>query len=159
MKFVALVPVFLIVLAGCGSSGPAEILPDSHLESYDFPTKDVQLASFKGKVTVIDFWATWCGPCRETIPTIQELQDDFKDKGLVVLGISSEGRDRVEPFVKTNELTYTFLRDPNGDLARKVNAQAIPTLLLVDKAGNVVFRHVGSPIDRKHLRDTIEKLL
>ncbi|MHC5213028.1 MAG: peroxiredoxin family protein, partial [Planctomycetota bacterium] len=105
----------------------------------------------EGKVYVVEFWATWCGPCRTSIPHLTEVQKQFKDKGVTVIGISSEKTDTVKPFVEkmAEKMDYTVAID----LERKVdngymkafNQRGIPTAFIVDAKGTVAW--VGHPLD------------
>ena len=113
--------------------------------------KGDSVALEEGKVYVVEFWATWCGPCRTSIPHLTEVQKQFKDKGVTVIGISSEKADTVKPFVEkmAEKMDYTVAID----LERKVdngymkafNQGGIPTAFIVDAKGTVAW--VGHPLD------------
>jgi thiol-disulfide isomerase/thioredoxin len=102
------------------------------------------LAQNKGKVVLIDFWATWCGPCRMTLPGLDALYREYKDKGLVVIGVSSETRDELDTFQKQQQLSYPLLQDVAQLSTRKYQAFAYPTLVLVDKQGIIQRVEVGA---------------
>jgi len=122
--------------------------------------KTYKLSDLKGKVVLIDFWATWCGPCREELPIIEKLHREFKDKNLVVLGISNEGRDTIEKFLKNNPLTFPILLDEKGKVAKSYRVVAIPRLLLIDKTGKIRKDILGyNPRNEEILRELIERLL
>ena len=116
----------------------------------DFVLKDIdgneaKLADFKGKVVLIDFWASWCGPCKRAMPHIQRIYEKYKDKDVVVLGIntreSQEGK--VEPFLKEHKITYRILVDNDGKVAKQYSVRGIPALFLIDKEGLIQFKHTG----------------
>ncbi len=116
----------------------------------DFVLKDIdgneaKLADFKGKVVLIDFWATWCGPCKRAMPHIQRIYEKYKDKDVVVLGIntreSPEGK--VEPFLKEHKITYRTLVDNDGKVVKQYGVQEIPALFLIDKEGLIQREHTG----------------
>jgi len=132
--------------------------PDFSLKALD--GKTYKLSDLKGKVVLIDFWATWCGPCREELPIIEKLHREFKDKNLVALGISNEDRDTIEKFLKNNPLTFPILLDEKGKVAKSYRVVAIPRLLLIDKTGKIRKDILGyNPRNEEILRELIERLL
>jgi thiol-disulfide isomerase/thioredoxin len=111
----------------------------------------VDMASGKGKqVYVVEFWATWCPPCRDSIPHLTELQKKFKDKGVTIVGISDETAAKVEPFVKkmAEKMDYVVALDADrktsGDYMGAYGQNGIPTAFIVDKQGRVAW--VGHPM-------------
>jgi len=97
-----------------------------------------------GKVVLVDFWATWCGPCRYAIPVIQGLHEQYAEKGLVVLGISNERAEVVRKFVGQNKMTYNIAADPAyGDIMRRYRVRGIPTLVAVDRKGILRMYEIG----------------
>lgn len=113
-----------------------------------------------GKIYVVEFWATWCPPCRESIPHLTEIQKHYKDKGVVVLGISSESVGTVKPFVEkmTDKMEYIVAVDTEGSVGKgymeAYNQNGIPTAFLVDGKGNVVW--YGHPMGE--LDSVLQKL-
>lgn len=108
--------------------------------------KDFVLSEQKGKVVLIDFWATWCGPCRMAIPHLIELQNEYKGKGFTLVGVSldQQGEAVVNPFMKSWKLNYPVVVDQMGEVAKSYGGiRSIPTYLLVDKQGLVVNYFVG----------------
>ncbi len=92
----------------------------------------------EGKVVLLDFWATWCGPCVQKLPDVQALADQYADQGLVVIGIHSEsGADKCPEFVETNKLTFPIAVD-SGETVNRYAIDSFPSYFLIDKAGNVV---------------------
>ena len=115
--------------------------PDFTLKALD--GKAVQLKSLRGKTVLIDFWASWCGPCKRALPHIQKLHDAFKGKGLVVLGINAEAAEVARKFMREKGYTFTTLEDEGGEVSRLYKVQGIPTTLVIDKDGIVQSYGVG----------------
>lgn len=109
----------------------------------DLEGKVVSLKSLRGKVVLLDFWATWCGPCRIELPTIEALHREYKDKGLVVLGIDDESPEKPKAYIKSNNLTFPTLIDAQREVIAKYQIRAIPTVFIIDKEGRISSRHLG----------------
>ncbi|MFH1833654.1 MAG: TlpA disulfide reductase family protein, partial [bacterium] len=114
-----------------------------------------------GKFVMLEFWATWCGPCKATMPHLSELQKKYESAGLVVVGVSREEVKVVEPFAKdaSNKMEYTVAVDDRDDTWNKymngVGAMGIPYAFLVDRQGNLAWH--GSPRDQ-HLEDLLTEI-
>ncbi|MGC4044089.1 MAG: TlpA disulfide reductase family protein [Armatimonas sp.] len=101
--------------------------------------KQITLSDLKGKVVLLNFWATWCNPCRQEMPEIVKLQEKYKDRGLVVVGVAAdETPEPVIAFLKKNPLPYTNIYI-TGDIAKVYGVGAFPTSVLIDKNGQIVF--------------------
>ncbi len=102
------------------------------------------LSSFKGKVVLLSFWATWCGPCKQELPSMQALYQKMKAKGLEVVGVDlAEEKQLVSRFVKTNGLSFPILLDSDVSVGSAWGASSIPTNYLLDRSGRVIARVVG----------------
>jgi peroxiredoxin len=151
----------LAVLTGCTRSdersAASGVAPNFTLK--DLNGKTVQLSDFKGKPVVLDFWATWCQPCRDSIPGLAKLHKDYADKGLIILGISlDEGAsDDVRIFQKQHGMTYTVLMGTE-EVASRYNVRTIPMMIVVDKAGNIQKRFLGAGNDEE-IEKTVKLLL
>lgn len=102
-----------------------------------------KLADFKGKVVLIDFWATWCAPCRKGLPETQKLFADYGNKGLAVMTISDESKSAVVPFIRQNKFTFPVYLDPGSVTNKDYHIKSIPTIVVIDKKGNLVAYMVG----------------
>ena len=120
------------------------------------------LSQWQGKVLVVNFWATWCGPCREEMPDLVRAQKEYGAKGLQIVGIAADDADKVQQFAKEIELNYPALIggyaaiDLSKDLGNSL--VALPFTLVVDRHGKVAYTHLG-PVKPDKLRDVIIKLL
>ncbi len=110
----------------------------------DLAGAEVTLASLKGKVVLLDFWATWCGPCKAAMPAIQKIADDYKDKGVVVLGINTweNSPDAARKYMEEKKFTYPCLLAGDA-LAEAYGVPGIPTLVVIGKDGAVALIEVG----------------
>jgi thiol-disulfide isomerase/thioredoxin len=116
-------------------------------------TQSVQtgLESLRGKVVILDFWATWCGPCKMEIPGFESLETKYRDRGLEVVGVSIDpithagGGASVAPFMKSMNINYTiWMVNSQAALSGFDAIQSIPTTYLIDRSGKVVNRYVGA---------------
>ena len=136
---------------------------------HDFKLKDtenmrVSYSELKGeKITIIDFWATWCKPCIRSIPKLIELYEEYSDKGVRMIGISvdsPQNAQKVKPFARSLGITYPVLLDMNSEIMAKLNVTVLPTILLVDDQDEIVLIHQGyRPGDEKFIAEEIDKIL
>lgn len=106
----------------------------------------VRLADFKGKVVFLNFWATWCPPCKEEMPAMERLYQKLKARGFVVLAVSidAEGDSVVTPFLKEHHLTYPVALDQKMEVARLYAVRALPSTYLIDRKGKIVAMALGA---------------
>ena len=111
----------------------------------DLNGKTVSLSDFKGKVVVLDIWATWCPPCRAEIPHFIEIQNEFKGQGVTVVGLSvdSSGPAAVAEFAKSNGMNYPIVMADEKTAVAYGADQGIPTSVVIDANGNIVGTHLG----------------
>jgi len=120
----------------------------------------IQFEDVKGeKLTVIDFWATWCQPCVRSIPELNKISEELKSQGVNFVGISIDGprnQSKISPFVKSMGIGYPILRDINGEAMSDLNVTSVPTLLIFDNNGELVYTHEGfRPGDENVIKEEI----
>ncbi len=132
--------------------------PDFELK--DVNGKVVHLSDYKGKVVLLDFWATWCGPCGIEIPWFTEFQRKYKDRGFTVLGVSMDdgGWKDVKPYVAQNKINYQIVLGDDKTSDQYGDVEALPTTFVIDREGRIASVHVGLT-DKKDFDDAIQKLL
>ena len=116
---------------------------DADRAKVDFSLTDIEghswtLSSLKGKVVLVNFWATWCPPCRKEMPDLQMLSDRFKAQGFVVLSISDEGMDKVKPFIADHKYTWPVVLDPGRKVNDLYHIQGIPKSFLYNRNGQLI---------------------
>jgi peroxiredoxin len=111
----------------------------------DLKGRKVELKDFKGKVIFLNFWATWCGPCKEEMPSMETLYQQFKENNFVFLTISVdyEGIKTVKNFIERNLYTFPVLLDPKCETLERFNVKGIPTTIIIDKKGKMIGRAIG----------------
>jgi peroxiredoxin len=116
--------------------------PDFTLAGLD--GKTVRLADFRGRVVFLNFWATWCPPCREEMPAMQALAGDLEKQGLVVLAVNyEESAETAEAFVRETGLALPVLLDPDGTVARRYRVPGLPASFFIDRRGALVGSVLG----------------
>lgn len=120
----------------------AETAPNFDLTSTN--GKSIKLSDYRGKVVIVDFWATWCPPCRKGIPDLIELQKEFRND-LVVIGVSldQDTKSDVVPFIKKYGINYPIVYGNNQVIMDYGSINAIPTSFIIDKNGKIVDKHIG----------------
>jgi thiol-disulfide isomerase/thioredoxin len=162
---VSMAALFMMMLSSCRrppsrQEAVVEIgLPAPKFKLPDLKGQEVSLDQFKGKVVMLDFWATWCGPCQMTMPVIEKLEKEYSDT-LIVLAINlQESKDEVAEYAKRQAVTSRVLLDESGSVGATYGTDSIPMQFLIDKNG--IVRHVQmgySPKMASQLRAQIEQL-
>ena len=162
-----------VVLAACLFTGcssetvkAASVKPDNERKAApEFALKDadgklVHLSDYKGKVVLLDFWATWCGPCKIEIPWFMDMQRKNRDRGFEVLGVSmdDEGWEVVKPFLSDLQVNYRVVIGNDVTAQLYGGVDALPTTFLIDRGGKIAAVHVGLA-SKKDFEDGIEQLL
>ncbi len=135
-----------------------ETLQDYNWTLIQLNAEDVNFSQSKGKVTLVNFWATWCPPCVAEMPSFQKVYDDYGDK-VDFYFVTSEKADKVERFMKKNEYTLPIFLQ-NYEAPEKLQSQALPTTYLISKSGEIVIDETGSADwNSKKMRALLDKLL
>ena len=137
-----------LVVAGCspGTTQGVQVgnpAPDFQLQDLD--GQPVALSNLRGKAVLLNFWATWCPPCRREMSYIQEIYDEWPEEWLVVLAINiGESASKVREFIQNYGLSFPVLLDTKEDVAQKYNIRGIPTTFFIDKDGIIRVKIVGA---------------
>ncbi len=169
MLFILAVAAIIAILAapGCtpsaqeitrqpGPPAPSELPAAAEIDRLapDFTLIDLEgnrvtLSDFRGKVVFINFWATWCPPCRAEMPEIEAIHQDYKDKDVVVIGIDLyESENEVRQYVQQGGYSWTFVLDTTGEVTVNYGVTAIPTSFFVDKEGVIRAVKIGAMTKR-----------
>ena len=148
------------------TSGNIELLPvEKRVAAVDFKLtdsngKEAKLSDYKDKVVLLNFWATWCGPCEVEIPWFKEFEQTYKDRGFAVLGVSAdeEGWPAVRPFMKALSMNYRIVLDDGKMPSPYKDIEALPTSYLIDRQGRVAVQHTGL-VSKDTYKQGLEKLL
>ena len=153
-------PLIIILLSFCtgGEKAGKELETPPQFTLKDLNGFETSLDDYRGKVVFINFWATWCPPCRTEIPGFVEIYQEYKDKGMEILGISL---DRITPesllnFVRKYKINYPVLVGTQK-VAQDYNIQAIPTTFIVDRNGKLRYKHTGF-MNKKSLKKYFLKI-
>jgi thiol-disulfide isomerase/thioredoxin len=159
------------VLAGCSRTGETEVQAASlkpenkrnaapSLTLKDSNGTSVTLADYKGKVVLLNFWATWCGPCKIEIPWFIEFEQQYKDRGFAVLGVAmdEEGWDIVRPYITEKRVNYRILMGNDQVAQLYGGVESLPTTFLLDREGRIASTHIGL-ISKGDYKNEITQLL
>lgn len=134
----------VVVLAVSTSSAGLEqsVAPDFTLKSIN--GDNLRLSEFRGEVVLINFWASWCGPCRQEMPVLSELHDKYKALGFTVLGVNVEEEPgKARRLLKEMQVSFPVLLDNESVVSKQYNVVAMPSTVLVDRNGNMRYLHKG----------------
>ena len=138
-----LVTVFLILFFALTDLASAKIKKGENAPNFTLKNlegKDVSLSEFRGKFVLINFWATWCGPCKIEMPSLESLYQKFKNKNFAMLAISNDmfGETVVKPFVKTHKLNFPILLDQRLKASNQFGVVSLPSTFMIDPKGKII---------------------
>lgn len=144
----------------------ASLKPDKERRTApDFTLRDsegraVKLSEYRGKVVLLNFWATWCGPCKVEIPWFIEFEQKHKDQGFAVLGIAmdDDGWDVVKPYINARRVNYRVLMGDETVSTLYGGVESLPTSFMIDREGRIANVHIGL-VNKRDYQDDIERLL
>ena len=110
---------------------------------------DLHLEKYHGQVVYLDFWASWCSPCKASFPWLNQTQKKFHDKGLVLIGINvDKDRAKADEFLKSVPAQFPIVYDPDGALPKKYGVQGMPYAIIIGRDGKIVHSHIGFHPDK-----------
>lgn len=134
-----------VALAPASAQAAGEQAPDFTLR--DINNQEVSLSDYRGKVVLVSFWATWCGPCKVEMPHLDKLDAELEDRGFEVLSISTDdarAASTVKPYIKKNGYQFTVLLDKTTTVVSKYNpAKTLPYTAIIDREGRIAHVHMG----------------
>lgn len=149
LRSIILSIALLLVSSLHAGTKPGKLAPDFKLEQIQaskFAQKapSVSLEAFKGKVVYLDFWASWCGPCRQSFPWMNKMQDKYGDKGLEIVAINlDEEKALAMAFLSENKATFNVLFDPAGVTPELYGVMGMPSSYLIDRNGKLLSSSIG----------------
>jgi len=124
--------------------------------------QEISFRDFQGQAIILNFWATWCPPCKAEMPDLQKVYLQFQGRGLVVIGINrtdQENYSEVPDFIQANEITFPVLLDPTGEIAKKYNVSALPTTFFIQPDGIINKVIIGGPLPQALLLAEAQQLI
>jgi len=162
MNYFRLVIVLLAAFCSVNAYCEEAITVDFTLEDINGDLFELKEFVSSGPV-LLDFWATWCKPCKDAMPHLQKLHEDYGEQGLTIAAISIDSprsQSKIKPFIKSRRYTFKVLLDPSSEVLQLFQGSNIPFQVLIDRDGKVINTHTGySPGDEKILEVEIRKLL
>jgi peroxiredoxin len=163
MKRISFLLSCLLITAASFVQAQNDVLPDVQVANLDGKTSSIKDYIKPGKIYVVDFWATWCSPCKRELDAIKDLYPDWvKQYNVELIAVSiddARGASKIKPTVEAKGWEYTVLLDKNEDLKRGLNISSVPFTLIVDKTGKIVYTHSGyTPGDENELEDKIKEV-
>jgi thiol-disulfide isomerase/thioredoxin len=153
----------VVLAAALEASGASALDKGAAAPAFDLPGKDgaVQLAKYQGKLVYVDFWASWCGPCRQSFPWMNEMQAKYGARGLQVVGVNLDAKtDDARRFLAETPARFAIAFDPAGATPRAYGIKGMPSSVLIGPDGKVLYEHAGfKEADRAELEQVIKKAL
>ena len=156
-----LVAAAALSVASISSAGIKEAGPAPQFTLNARGGKAVNLAQYKGQVVMINFWATWCGPCRQEMPLLETIYKKYNKMGFTLLGVNVEPDSKpAEDWLKATPVSFPILFDTKSEVSKMYEVSGMPSTVIVDRKGNVrVIHHGYKPGDENEYQDNIRKLV
>ena len=137
---IGILSLFLVLSVNISAKSVAA--PDFTLKSID--GKNVRLSDLRGQVVLLNFWASWCGPCRQEMPILDDIHNKYKSLGFSVLGVNLDAKSKKAiGYLKDTPVTFPVLYDPKGVTSEQYGVSAMPSTVIIDRNGNVRHLHKG----------------
>ncbi len=149
----------LLIASAARALAPGDVPPA--VDILDLKGKKVDLASLKGKVVLVDFWASWCGPCKEEMPVLEALNEKFATQGLVIVGVSIDSSPKkMNKFLKGTPVSFRIVHDRKLVVANRYEPETMPTSYLIGRDGKVRYVHEGfDKADAAGIEERVKALL
>jgi peroxiredoxin len=159
-RFIVIVALACALCSPVRAAGPGSAAPICELKSLG-EESPINMEQFKGKVVYVDFWASWCAPCVRSFPFMNELDREFRDRGLQVLAINlDEKLEDAQAFLAKHPASFALAADPSGHCPRDFGVRGMPSSYLVDRQGMIRHVHLGFRAgEAEKLRALVEQLL
>lgn len=159
----ALISAGMAIVLGA-SADAASIAPGAPAPAFQLHSSastDVSLSDLKGQVVLINFWASWCGPCRQEMPVLEQLYKKYKSAGFTLVGVNVEPKSAdAEGFLKSTPVSFPVLFDPESKVSRLYEVTGMPSTVIVDRTGKVRYIHHGyKPGEESEYIDQIRSLV
>ena len=160
---ILIIPVLLLLLTGCSvgftkSTTQEKLAPDFRLKNLEGQL--VTLSEFRGKPVLINFWASWCQPCREEMPYLQQVYDEWASKGLVLLTIDiGETPATIKKFFAENNLSLPVLLDTDKEVSQEYGITGVPETFLIDKNGIIRKKQIGAYPNKKAIENDLSLIM
>ena len=160
-SWMSLILICSLSLAAAGPANAASAKPAPNFTLKSLTGKNMKLSEMTGNVVLINFWASWCGPCREEMPLLNALHKKYEPLGFTVLGVNVEEQtDKARGFLKDFPVDFPVLLDNKNQVSQLYNVIAMPTTIVVDRDGNMRFIHKGyKPGDEEKYQKMVKKLV
>lgn len=165
-SFTSLALAVFVLLALTVSTASEAAAPVKNQPASDFTLKsrdgdNRRLSEERGNIVIVNFWASWCGPCREELPAFEEMYQEYADLGVTILGVNvDDDSSKADVLLNDIDITFPVLYDPNGEVSELYDVSAMPTTVMIDRDGNTRLIHKGYKSgDEKSYEKAIKLLL